>query len=501
MQPQPQDRGYSRPQTLEPRINPVRNDDHLRWAIAIALMAAFWLTLARLDYPRPHGTDDLIFIGPAIGLMQFHELRNPYLQEYNRIVPYLSAKFYQFPPFHAYTLLAWIKTFGVSAASLLFFQACCNLAFSVFFGLSLRNFGYGIVCALGAVPLYAFYMTPCGLRPENLANACVAAGVWVLSRRDFKGGVFGGALLFSLAVMVHPALVFFGACLGAGLCLLVFRTRPGPPGAKASSIIIQTALAGAFVAGLFLLSIHGDLAGFLTDFRHHARIAGVAPGVSPGLKAILAMLTARSNKFTNLPIALFSCVMVVQGVWMRRKSFRPTVMAAALAAATYCFLFLVVAETYRIWPAFFVLSAMGWAAAISCVDAGKRHFLAYVFVLLFGLQVLPKAIIWFSESKPDLAHLGEIRTEVLSHTNAVVLLDDAASRYVFDYKYHPGFLSWSMTSWSPYLGDELPSETLKRAPLVLIITPAPDPPATLFGRTFTHLKAPQYRFEIVTNAP
>jgi hypothetical protein len=352
--------------------------------------------------------------------------------------------------------------------------------------------------------LYAFYIRFCGLRPESLAFACVAAGVWVLSRRDFKGSIFAGATLLCAAVMLHPGMMFFGFFLGAGLFILKFRSRPGKPGPKAFAIMAQTALAIGLVGGLFLLSIDGDLRGFLTDFRHHSNIAGVAPGAGPALQFMLEILAHRSNKFINLPIALFSGILVIRGVWSNRNNFRGFVMAASLAAATMCYVFLVRAAYYRLWPALFVLVVMGWVAASSGPDVRRRRLLASAFTFLFCLQILPYSIARLCGGKPDTAHLDAIRSEVLSHTNAVVILGDHASRYVFDHKYHPGFLAELFTIGKPssidpqMIRESLSSETLKRASVVLVVLQVPNPPVKLFGTTFKSVNASQYRFQILT---
>ncbi len=233
---------------------------------ALALIALIWLLLWLAGFPLPN-VDDSFFTGVGISLARNGQLTNPWVTGW---MGYLEgvhpSKFLVQPPLYPHIMAAWIKGFGVSAASLTGFACTLGFLATIFAWLTFSRLTGDRLTAALATAVVGAALLQRGLRPEPLAIACFFSGQWLLLARPRPGGWLAGGIANSAAVLTHP--IWAILVVPATLIQIhrVWRARLRLP------ILFAALMSGIAIVAVALLGYLGrDWPAFVHDLAVHGR--------------------------------------------------------------------------------------------------------------------------------------------------------------------------------------------------------------------------------------
>ena len=183
----------------------------LRPASFVAALVFFALLWA-LDFPKPM-IDDLFYNGAALNLAGGGDFSNPLLDRQH----FPGHFFFVYPPLHSYAVYGWLKIFGISAGSLLAFQAAMYFVITAATIVILRHHGAPRFLEWLVPPGITAALLYVGLRPEPFSAALMMAG-YALFERWSKGG-FRVWLELTLISRTPPdSIHLVTSCTVDGLC-------------------------------------------------------------------------------------------------------------------------------------------------------------------------------------------------------------------------------------------------------------------------------------------
>ena len=394
------------------------------WALGIAI---FWMVLPWLGLPGPHMFDDTVYVAPALEFAQGHPMTAHIMRDVCDAAGLSAERWLCYPPVYQQLLGSWLGLFGISPASMLWFQAVLNLVTCGALLAIYRRFGVHACWGVPvAVVLFAAQFRTWGLRPEGLGLTLLALGVASLCRRDLLGSFLSGAFLTASGAVVQQAGIY-GALLllvglGDALC--------GPPGVRLRRI----AALGAGIclpAILFLVGIGWNLPGFLRVYKLNLNGAG---GLGVSRISIVAtywqVMTGGREWVQALWMAPLTGIVAV-AVFGLRDRFQRMLMAV-LAVGITANLLLVQAGTYRISFIYTLIAA----AAFGVLGNWRGPLPAMRPVLAFGLVgsifvlSLPSLIGWFSQLP---SNADAIRKVLAGRSYRAIYFDDDAAWYLFEW--------------------------------------------------------------------
>ncbi len=465
-------------------------------------LGLFWLLLAAHGFPPP-SEDDLYFIGAALNLAQGGEFVNPLL---GRWAEQTVERFFVQPPFHSYVLAGWLLLTGISTQSLLAFQALCHLSISLFTALILRAYRYPL-WANGAIALpLAFWLAARGLRPEALAMAFLAAGLWFLTRdRPWRYGL--GFALLGASLLSLPVNLVFSTALGGMLVVSQAWQRQRQQGLTLGYGLPRlAALLGAIALDflLLLLCLQFRLGQFLADFTWHAALRRAPLGRF--WEAVGFLLDIGYNQ--ALLGSLGALYGLLLGLLVWRWSAAPLTLkvpSLTLAIATPLSLF-AYANTLTYQLNFFCW--LGVVLLLAQLPLGSRARLGLVTLgaLVLLINQSPNVVALLAQERTvDPAQVAMMHQYIQQHPEKTYLIDSTTARLAFDYRLPPRVLDWGFSTGDPRV--QVPTSLKQKADneVWLIaryqawhVADLPDyPRATLWGRTFPSLPHNPYDLRLV----
>lgn len=412
-------------------------------------IVAFWTALFLLGYPIP-SIDDLFFTGAAINLAKGGEFTNPYLEAWN--AAFSSGKFYFQPPFHSYTLAAWLKIAGISTNSLRLFQYFCYNIFSLSCALILRHYSFPRITALFATVFFAawhcnpnFLYSP-GFRQDALAMAYLALGLWLLTADKCWRYFFGFAFIES-AVLTSPVTAAYTFPFGLAIPVINYiYSREAKENKSKYFFTVGIALLGAtgLIFLLFLLCVNFDLRAFTIDFLHHASFRKNSP-------LFVIMTTQGFGPILFLP-TYFLFLTLATGVLIKRYLItldKKVLFIALISGIIFNFLLYSAALWFSLFFCWLgivaIISLMRWKSKIQIYA-----FLVAIIIYLTSQSINIIALIGranVAESKYQ-----KIRELVIANPEKKYAVDSVAARFVFDYKLPKNSIDWNFMMPPPAAG-------------------------------------------------
>lgn len=233
-------------------INP-KSDRKAIPPASLLWVCAFFLILWRLDYPKP-GVDDLFMCGASFHLAEGGDFSNPLIARQG----FPGHYYFLHTPLHPYALAAWLKMFGISAASVTAFQIVLYMLTAVATIAILRRHA-APVWLEWLVPLgVSAALLPSGLRHDAFNVALTMAGFALIECgcRSMLT-VFLAFLLMFCGGSVTARLIIFSAAL---IGMAGYRLWHGSTETGRKRWGFCAPMAAALVAACLLLA-------WLIDFR------------------------------------------------------------------------------------------------------------------------------------------------------------------------------------------------------------------------------------------
>ncbi|HEY9850411.1 MAG TPA: hypothetical protein V6D28_13175 [Leptolyngbyaceae cyanobacterium] len=462
---------------------------------------SFWTVLFLLGYPIP-SIDDLFFTGAAINLAKGGELTNPLLEAWNSTL--VSGKFYLQPPFHSYTLAAWLKIAGVSTTSLRLFQYLCYNLFSLSCALLLRFYGFPRITALCTTVFFAawqcnpnFFYSP-GFRQDALGMAYLAFGLWLLTKDNWWRYFLGFTFLES-AVFTSPVIAAYAASFGFAIVLINFIYRKQQKSnAKQYLLVRLSALLGgtALTLMLLLLCINFELQVFIRDFLYHASFRRNSP-------IFIMTITQGFGPILWLPTYILFILFAV-GIFKKRYLI-PLDKKMLFIALTLGIILNIYLYSGAILFGFFFC----WMGIAAIILLGKwpykiKMFICLVATLIYLTSQSINFVALFGRESLPASHYKEIKEYVLANPNKKYAIDSVAARFVFDYKLPKNVIDWNFMMPAPASGPssikDKPSNVTGIVSRFLVGNFVTDaqvdyPRIELLGRKFNSL--PKKPFELI----
>ncbi|SDU08018.1 hypothetical protein SAMN05444156_1842 [Verrucomicrobium sp. GAS474] len=402
-------------------------------AVVTALLALGWFALAGAGYPPPN-VDDICYAGPAIEVANGHGPMDPWGPYY---VEHTEGRA-TYPPFYAYLLGGWLKVFGVSSPSMLFFYALCGMALTLAIGFFVRRWrlAWWVEVLMTAFIVVCFASK--GLRPDLCGMAMFAVGA-ALEAGEGRWRKGWGTALVVASVFTLPSI----AAWAGPFLFYRFGERALAAGIPAAcrEMLPRLAAIGAALGLLFLWSVGFELRKFLAYAHANALYSVSMYGTiyfdnwthSLGLFIRMALLTLLSYGVG----AVFWA-----GVWQRTQGVERQRLwlgtAAAAAVSVMLFRMLSVSSTglqllnltsALVLPVFL---AVGWLR-------GRKVLLAVALPAVLAVCVLLPVsywqfLTWAASPAVDKGRAREIKQEVDALAPALVWVDGYAARYVYDYR-------------------------------------------------------------------
>jgi hypothetical protein len=400
------------------------------WSIigALLLFAALWA----MDFPDPMA-DDLFYSGASLNLAKGGDLSNPLLARQH----FPGHLFLIYPPVHPYALALWLKTFGISAASMIGFQSLMYLIIAVATILFLRRQGAPVWMEwLVPLAVMSTFMTS-GLRPESLAVALIMSGFTVVECSS-RGRILliAGFFLMALGAASAPRITFFGVAMIFTAGFDCWRAITKKKNCSLVTFITPalTGILGAFLLFVWLLDFH--LVDFFAAFRYYSVLVG-----GSRLMLLHQYLTAglSTTQWPMFPLLAALLLLAWRGPWSAMKRF------GVLLAATLLPVFLV-GGLGRVTIWFVFLSTFALAIHLLQNSFGRQRTVLIATSLAVGLLIanLKTLIHIYGIASGDItSNAGRQRGEALAMRatpEQPVLLDADVARYVFDYRIPEGFI-------------------------------------------------------------
>lgn len=399
------------------------------WAVG------FFGLLWTLDFPKPF-IDDLFNIGAALNMADGGTFSNPLLVRQQ----FPTSCYFFHPPLQSYLLSAWLKGFGISAASLAGFQCLVYLlTCGATIAILRRHRAPSLLEWLAPLGVSSAFL-PIGLRHEPLSAALTMTGFAVVECGCVGAlPLFVGFLLMFLGWSVAERFIVFGAVL---IFLAAYRLwGSGVPTRR------WAAAAGAslLAAGLtFLMQIDFRVTEFLSTIHLHAVT------VLGGDKPMLLVQFLLGVGITQKPILV---MLVVLAVWSLRHPVDDLArIGLCLTCALPCVAFIGGLGCGAIWfPVLAVLLLTASVVRHTMVHFAKPVLLSLVCAVLVAfsskelvniLGIVSGGIRSDAGNRSDVAALRPT-------TEHPLLIDASVARYVFDYRLPPGSIDWSFAAPFP----------------------------------------------------
>jgi len=419
--------------------------------VALALWLLYWIA----GFPLPNW-DDLFFVGGAIELARDGHLANPLIRFWS---PVAAERYFFQTPFYPYTLAGWIELFGLSARSLLAFQAVAGATCSISAALLLRRYGFsgGFVLPI----LVASAMAPQGLRHDLLGLTFLMSGLWLLSHLGVLRPLLG-ALLLACGVATWPVLLGYGTSFGLAVALAAGR-RPGLSTKQHAARRLGICLAGAAGAFLLLIAfIQLRLPDFLTDFTWHARLR--RSPLSHLLPELRHQLTNGLAELMFSPLYLMILVLVVLiGIHWRQVRREALVFLVALGAGTVLTVLLYASVLHLLVDLFFWIGVAVLLGEVP-LSKGARRLATGGAVCAFLLAQSHLLISLASQRPAPEERYVETRQILSRRPLRRLAIDEVAARHVFDYRLPPRAFSWNYSlppqkTWPASVSEKSPDVT------------------------------------------
>lgn len=465
-----------------------------RWLVT-GLLLAFWGAVFLAGLPASSGlvpgVDDTYFTDPAIQLATTGKIQAPVLE--GLLAPWHTLDFHLFVPFYIYLLGGWLAVFGVGTASILGCYAACYALSSLLLWRLLRGFGLGLGTCLLCLASFAPSLLAWGLRPEPFALPFLLGGL-ILLETGGRGRLFLGLLATGTAA--GCAVNLLPAAVALSLAMLAGRNRGERPGlGEIAAWGIAAFLAFAL---LFAVSIR---------FRFHDFLAQYLPEISArrGGNPLRFLSVLFRDWMPLLCLPTFVGTALVALLCLGQKGRMPERVRWLVWG---CGATVVLGLLYR--PSVPVLNMFfGWTAIFAflgtaawpvrgriAATAGAAGFLVLSQALAIACVVGQRPV--------DRAACAQVRAALRDYPGRLIV-DDYATRYVFDFRLPPGTRDIGylhpLPDFSPTAADKRPGEAWVCSPQTLALfapglLETPPPPLRAFGHTF-HLPQDPARVQIV----
>ncbi|MFB2833817.1 glycosyltransferase family 39 protein [Floridanema evergladense] len=481
-----------------------------KFVITVAIpIVTFWTVLFLFRYPLPH-EDDLFFIGAAINLAKGGEFTNPLLEAWNSV--FSSGKFYYHPPFHSFTLAAWLKLAGISTTSLLFFQYLCYNIFSLCLALLLRFYAFPRVTALCTTIIYAaWHCNPnpfqsSGFRHDALGMAYLALGLWLLTKDSWLR-YFLGFCFLGIAVFTSPITSAYAISFGIAIIIINFinnKNNKNFPKYKYVTLRLLAFVAAiCLVVILFLICINFDFHGFKSVFALHASYRRTS--TIEAIPVFIKFITRYYGYILLLPTYILY-ILLSLGIYWKKDRINNWKLKILLVGSNIGIILNVLFYAGAIWFSFYFC----WVGIVSIIsvmfkERSKIRIYAFLVATLIFLSSQSLNILSLIEREyVTESQYQKIREVVLDKPKRKYAIDEIAARFVFDYKLPKNSIAWNFIKPAP---DAYPISAKDKKPgTIWIVSKSklghyvpemqPDYPRVEFmGRKFNSL--PKKPFDVI----
>ena len=235
-------------------------------------MILFWTALPWFGLPGPNGYNDITFVAPAIDFAQGRPMSAHIVREVYQAFGYNADRWLGHPPVYQQIVGAWLRLFGVSNASMLWFEVAVCLALCGGLLALMRRFnihwGWSIPPAM---VLFAGEVRTWGMRPEATGAALLIWGVVFAFRRDTAGSFLAGMFWIGSGLVLQQAGIYTGLFFLVGLAEIAASRESGNLRWRRA----VAALAGASIPVLsFLFGIGWNLPVFIKAYSETLKGAG-----------------------------------------------------------------------------------------------------------------------------------------------------------------------------------------------------------------------------------
>lgn len=391
----------------------------------------FWGVLFLLGYPYPHG-DDLWYLTPSVNFADTGVISNPLAAGWNA-VKHAESGFYVTAPFAFYILGGWFKIFGTGFQTAALFYFLCYFLFSVLSAYLMKTYRFSALSTVFVILSFAVWQCLSlagpwhgnGLRHEPLAIIFALLGACFLLKdscpRLFLGFFFLFASIGTLPIMISYAPFLAAAVLSTRSNLKILGRCAG------------SALAAAGLAFfLFGLAVHFDWQLFVKDFLLHSEYR--RPPDHETFRYLTGYLTVGGEMWMRLPKFIFFAVLSVLAVSaaVKFKNYKSAVPVICLAGSlTANLVFYVGAVSFAKWAV--EAGILLLLDKILLPNMFKKGLIASAaLIFLPGILWNSAGVLLADHSKPETKM---IREYVRLHPDKKYVIDSAAARWVFDYKF------------------------------------------------------------------
>lgn len=486
-----------------------------KFVITVAIpIVTFWTVLFLFGYPLPN-QDDLFFIGAAINLAKGGEFTNPLLEAWQAV--FSSGKFFYQPPFHSFTLAAWLKVAGISTTSLLFFQYLCYNIFSLFFALILRFYTFPRATALLTTVLFAvWHSSPnpyqsTGFRQDALGMAYLALGLWLITT-DNSLRYFLGFSFLGIAIFTSPITSAYAISFGIAIIIVNYLQEVTKKNTNNKNYITYKYIAlrlSALIAAiclvltLFLLCINFEFNTFKAEFIQHASYRRASTLLA--IPIFIESIVRYYGYILILPTYILFIVVNV-GTLLKRDRTNHWKLKILLIGLNVGIILNILFYSSAIWFSFFFC----WVAIVSIITimfkekAKIRIYASLVGIIIFlSSQTLNILSLVEREYVPKSKY-QEIKEAVLAQPNRKYAIDEMAARFVFNYNLPANSTAWNFLA--PPSDNRTTSYKDKKPDLIWIVSTynlghyVPEmkldyPRVEFMGRTFYSL--PKKPFDVI----
>jgi hypothetical protein len=409
---------------------PILTDPFLRHTIIPIIV--FWLILWGLGFPPP-SVDDLFFVGTADHLFKTGELVNPLLRFWtDRAINH----YYLHTPIYPYTLAAWFVLFGINTQSLLLFQCCCAIVFSIATAGLLRHYQFSQLATLLVPIIYSLvWFSNSGLRHDGYGMALLATGLWFLTQ-NHRLQTISGFCCLGLAVLVYPQLIAYSLPFTGGI--LIHRwlqekhQNQGLKFIQKTTACLLTAM--LFVGALFLVLINFNLSEFLSDFLWHSSLSRSQfdqfLNIQGSLQLIYHYVKLGYNPiiFGSLYLLYGACLL---SLIIAPQAFSPRVKGVALTLFIGLLLNLYIYSNNWIYGAF---DFFVWVSILLIITELKKKIFYALFLGVFLIYQSISIVAFLGQEMTPKADYSAILNTLELASVENIIIDSVAARFIFNYQ-------------------------------------------------------------------
>jgi hypothetical protein len=465
-------------------------------SIAIFIGAGLW------GYPQPN-LDDMHSINTAIHLADKGTFEAPMFER--MLETHETKALLKWPPFHSYILASWLIVFGVSAKSLLMFQALCNILAFIGFSQILLYFGLPLLGHVALLVVLIPFANLFGLRPEMLALSICGNGLVLLLRPNPKRMTIAFAML-GASVLTIPNVIVVGTIFSTLILILLWREQKTSGLNVSVKAILGAVMCAAIINGIFFwLAIGGQWNMYIKQLQMLVDLEWI-----PRHKAVNHFVDYYTSNWK--PILAFPafCLLLVS-----------TTCSFIIKSADYkikwlitaCLIGFILQILYRPFSLDYMAQFFVWLGAISGAFGllWSKRWKPIVIACLGGAFILSQTINVISfclTKKPDKNHLMKIKQKAIeSSLNKTIVIDEWAFRYVFDYRVPDRTLAYQYLNPDPLEYNQFRAEFKKEGDVWVIsrarlglFAPSIEsdyPKIHFLGRTFRTLPLDPYEFRVI----